>query len=370
LTTNILKKLADTNHCPIALRREFLQFHSLFSYPKKAEPTEITAINDHDLLNKLYSFSNGVIFGEEHFDNLSVDFLVKNMEYLAELGVRTLFFEGLFFGLEKGADGNRDEKDSAHEEYGVLLDAARMNNIKLVGIDAKVCHRGEGLTRDIFMNIYAQSIINNLKGDGKWLALVGMMHLNSGVYINPLTFERHTVRGLAELTGSVSVILDSIESHEERYIKYNSEYQASPAKRVSADFIVGVHNKKIPPELRKQSLQVIHFNDSHVKFSELGITVSYYDIDSFARVDAEINQPQKGIIFSLAFDKLPPKPLEAYKYSIKAAIPVYSTQWLDIKTDALRNEIIFSCHTGLADDVVKKAEDILLESYETLESRV
>jgi hypothetical protein len=360
--TNLLQKLADINYCPIALRREFLQFHAIFSYPKKAEPTEINAVSDHELLNKLYSISDGVIFGEEHFDNLSVDFLIQNMKYLSEIGVRTLFFEGLFFGLEKGHDGNRDEKDSAHEKYGALLDAARMNNIKLVGIDAKACHCGEGLTRDIFMNIYAQSIINNLKNNDKWVALVGMMHLNNSVYINPLTFERHSVRGLSELTGGVSVILDSIEPHQERYIKYNSQYQVSPEKSVNADFIVGVHNKKIHPNNRKERVKIDHFK-FYEELSEAGISINYYDIDSFARVDPQNNQSMKGILFSLAFAQLPPKPLEAYKYSIKAAIPVYNPHWLDIKTDALQNEMIFSCHVDIADTVVQQAEEILLQSY-------
>jgi hypothetical protein len=305
LSLNLLTRLANNNECTIALRREFLQFHSNFRIAKKINLDEFPVANHRELLNKLYSLSNGIILGEEHFDNLSVSFIIENIKHLSELGVKTLFFEGLQFGLERGLDGNRDEKDSAYEEYGELLDVARLHNIKLVGIDAPACKKGEGLTRDIFMNIYAQSIINNMPDKGKWLALVGMMHLGDSVYINPLSFERHAVRGLSQLTSSVGIILDSVAPGNE-YIKFNDEFAVSPAKSLSADLIIGTHNKKTTADKRRINLTIHHFDEVYEDFSELGIAINYYDIDNFARL--QNNQYQKGVVFSLVFDKLPPRP--------------------------------------------------------------
>jgi hypothetical protein len=356
---NLLKRLINDNECPIALRREFLQFHSNFPTLRKKEIETISIRNDEELLESLYSHTNGLIFGEEHFDDLSASFLTKNMRYLSQLNVKTLFFEGLHYGLERGLDGNRDEKDSAHEEYGALIDAARMNNIQVVGIDGKACKRGEGITRDIFMNIYAQNIINGMKNNDKWLALVGMMHLNSSVYINPLTFERHAVLGLSDLTGGRSIILDSIDDSEERYIKQNSQFFLSLAKSVATDFIAGVPYKKEHPTMRKEVLNINHFDDICETLTEMGITITYYDIDNFARHNKQSNEYQKGVVFSFSFNELPPRPLEAYKYDIKAALIPSEKHWLEIKTNALLNEMIFCCHFDIAGDLLDVTRGIL-----------
>jgi hypothetical protein len=101
------------------------------------------------------------------------------------------------------------------------------------------------------------------------------------------------------------------------------------------------------------------------RFADLAITVTYFNINEFAISDIASSQLTKSITFILKFHDLPPKPLESFKYSIKATIPVYSDakHWLDIKTDALQSEMTFSCHFDIADLVIKNAGDVISQSY-------
>ena len=134
MNRDLLTKLANLNQTPAELRREFLKFYSELTLPQRNKPIISNIQNSLEFLKQIYDFSDGIIFGEEHFDNISAGFLIDHIEYLADLGVKTFFFEGLFYGLERGMDGRRDERDNVHEEYRKLIDTVKQHNIKIVGI--------------------------------------------------------------------------------------------------------------------------------------------------------------------------------------------------------------------------------------------
>jgi hypothetical protein len=61
----------------------------------------------------------------------------------------------------------------------------------------------------------------------------------------------------------------------------------------------------------------------------------------------------------------PPVPLEAYKYNIKSKLPIaQENHWLDIKTNAFLNEMVFSVHDDIAEKAVKEVANVVMRSYE------
>lgn len=349
--TTHLKNLANLNYCPISLRRELLQFHASFTPYTKPSIQHTGEENSSEFLTNLYNHADGVIFGEEHFDNISAGFLAGHMEHIAGLGVKTLFFEGLFHGLEKGMDGTRNERDSVYPEYQHMIDAAKKCGLNIVGIDAKGCKRGDGVTRDIFMNSYAQVVINKLPDRGKWVALTGMMHLNDSVFIDPITFERHLVRGLAEMTGGISVIIDAVNDNNERYIKANSEFLAAPAKMVKSDFIIGV------PAYKKTQDKIITATVAELErdIEKHGWQLTHYDIDDFARKNGD--DYIKAIIFAFSVKNKNMTELEAIKYQIKNRVA--TKKLLDINIDEKYREIVFCCQADALDELVENIRKIL-----------
>jgi len=352
--------LADLDYNPVKLRSEFLLYHAstiLTLRPK----LDLNAIKDeYSLLEQAFENGSGVVFGEEHFDNVSAGYLIDNMEYLASLGVDTLFFEGLFFGLERGVDGKREIRESVHPEYSRLIDTAQKNGLKIIGIDSKGCKRGDGITRDIFMNAHAAAIINGTEKK-KWIALTGMMHLSSGYFIDSVTLKKHKVHGLADLTGATSLILHAIENHEHKYIKHNTPFLAWPAKRITPDFIVGIYSyKHVMDGFRgKRIINPVEELYQFVKHD--GWEIAHYDIDTYAKFCLKAGYI-RGAVFSFANNNVTTDNLLILKKNLEASYGSFSdeiTSWFNVTID--HNELIFLCNFESIEYAAESAKESLLK---------
>lgn len=309
----LFERMANLDCCSRQLRREFLELHARPSKYLKADIAVDEKAGMEEFLRAVYQQGDGLLIGEEHFDAISLHFLTEQLPYLASLGVDTLFFEGLFFGLERGADGAQDEKERCHIEYGRLIDAAKAAGLRVVGLDAKGCKRGQGITRDIFMNAYAQSIINHLPERGKWVALVGKMHLHGCHYVDPQHFMRFPVQGLAEFTGSPSLVLQSGEYS----LRRNVRYKAAPALWLDADFQLSLpQHKAVYREKPSSSNPVEVLAD---KLARSGAALTHFDIDDVTFDTGEY------VIFGFTFLNLGSNQVQAVRYRLARDIAVISS---------------------------------------------
>ena len=338
------------------LRGEFLNYHASITINPKPK-LDLEAITDeYSLFREAFSKTNGIVIGEEHFDNVSAGFLVDNMEYLVSLGVDTLFFEGLFYGLERGADGLRDERESVHPEYSRLMEAAKTHGLKIVGIDSKGCKRGDGITRDIFMNAHAAAIINASDAK-KWIALVGMMHLESCHFIDSVTTQKHIVHGLAGLTEAYSIILHALQEDEQKYINNRTKFFAWPAKRITPNFLVGIHAHKNISDIYRGVEITNPVEELYQSIKHQGWQISHYDIDSYAKYIAEVGYI-KGIVFALSNSNLEEEALAKITCAFETTLNSSSdnsNSWINITSDGC--EIIFFCDLNNIEFAVKLAEE-------------
>ncbi|MDB2414355.1 hypothetical protein N9W34_01120 [Rickettsiales bacterium] len=309
----MLKKLEDFSQSPRKLRREFLEFHRLFVESRSFIPEIEDKQNTSEILKEIYDFNDGLIIGEKHFDGISAQFIIDNIAYLRNLGVDTLFFEGLYNKFENGPNNDRDIADSVHPEYQGLIEAAQYHGIKIIGLDSPGAKRGDGITRDIFMNLRANSIISSTNKN-KWIALVGMMHLHNQSFVDPRSFMAFTVRGLSELTGAVSMI---IRSSADSYIKCNSVVEAIAGKYINVDIELGLPMKVNSNTSRYYSLEQMSSMVNHLQ--DVDIKVKYYDIDPYAYGDFESGYGA-AIILGLSFDSYESHQIEIIKYSLKSAV--------------------------------------------------
>jgi len=348
------QNLHDLQYNTVKLRSEFLPYHS--AQLISAKPVlDITNIKDsNELLREIYSKINGLVFGEEHFDNVSTSFLINNMEILAQLGVDTLFFEGLFYNLERGIDGLSEEERNTHPEYSGLIQKAKECGIKVIGIDSKGCKRGDGITRGVFMNAYAASIINNTHKN-KWLVLTGMMHINDDYFIDSITKNKHIIRGISELTGAFSVILHSVSENEDSYIKVRETYMAWPGKYVIPDCILGIHAYKRVQDSYRNRIITNPVYELYKKIKSYGWEISYYDIDSFARFDKE-----KGYITGVVFG------LRNLEKSIDNLLSHNRTICSNLLIDNDNNEVVFMCDLNELEQVTNNIERVVSTTYSLL----
>lgn len=343
------QKLQRPDVNPVDLRREFLALHRQFpayerSLTKIEESEKLEAV-----LSSIFQNDKGIILGEEHFDGISAEFLASQMRNLGDFGVKTLFFEGLYHGFEHGIDGKRDISDSVHPHYHRLITEANKNQIRVVGIDHVGAKGAEGVTRDILMNAFASHIINQRQG--KWVALVGMMHLRDSIFVDPRSFKKYEVRGLAELTGAVSIVLDA-DMGRLPYVKKNASVYALPAKKVKADLMLGVQMEK-----RKSLPSFVHpVEELRYFVKKLGGKLSHYDIDSYARGSIEGGYV-KGAVFGLCFKKLSAWHLNELKNRVISAVAINESdpfpyrQWLDVVVNEQEGEVFFCCHAARVDEV-------------------
>lgn len=360
------KRLQDLEYNPVKLRGEFLAYHASCIIPPKPQISANLLSDEYALIKEALTLGDGIVFGEEHFDNVSAGFIVDNMEYFASLGVDTLFFEGLFYKLERGAEGTGDERDYAHPEYSRLIETAKKHGIKIVGIDSKGCKRGDGITRDIFMNAHAAAVIESTQKN-KWIALVGMMHLESGIFIDSVTIKKSKVHGLADLTGATSIILHAIESSQRKYIKQRSPFLAWPAKRITPDYVVGIYSYKNVPEAYRGKVIINPVEELYQNIKHQGWRISHYDIDTYAKYHLKAGY-MRGAIFSFVNPSLSAEFIAELKQNMESSYSAFSSDnlsWLHIATD--NNEIIFSCNFESIEYAAIAAKESLL-SKELLET--
>ena len=351
--------LADLDYNPVKLRSEFLLYHASFVTPPKPKIDLNLVKDEYSLLGQALQSGDGIVYGEEHFDNVSAGYLIDNMEYLAGLGVDTFFFEGLFYGLERGFEGTRQIRDNVHPEYARLIDSAQKNGLQIIGIDSKGCKRGDGVTRDIFMNAHAAEIINSTKKN-KWIALVGMMHISSGQFIDSVTLRRHKVLGIAELTGSTSIILHAIENNRQKYIKHNTPFLAWPAKRVTPDFIVGIYSYKrvIGIYSRKNIINPVEELYQFVRAD--GWEIAHYDIDTYAKFCLKAGY-MRGAVFSFVNADISPENMLLLKDNLESSYGSFSddiTSWFSATID--HSELIFLCNFESLEYAAQSAKELLL----------
>jgi hypothetical protein len=361
------KNLQDLEYNPVKLRSEFLAYHSSCEIPKKPDIDTNTLSDEYALIKEALTVGDGIIFGEEHFDNVSAGFLVDNMEYLESLGVDTLFFEGLFYDLERGADGKGDERDNVHQEYSRLIDSAKKHNLKIVGIDSKGCKRGDGITRDIFMNAHGAAVINGTEKK-KWIALTGMMHLESSLFIDSVTMRKYKVHGLADLTGATSIILHAIDSSQRKYIKPKSQFLAWPAKRISPDFLVGIYSYKHTAEAYRGKIIMNPVEELYQNIKHQGWNILHYDIDTYAKYHLKAGY-LRGAIFSFVNTGVGADFLASLKQNLETTCNGFTNDnasWFHVAID--QNELIFSCNFESIEYAAESAKESLLnrELFEEL----
>ncbi len=351
--------LADLEYNPVKLRSEFLQYHASYNIPPRPVIDTNLVQDEYSLLKQVFEKTDGIVFGEEHFDNVSAGFLIDNMEYLVSLGVDTLFFEGLFYGLEKGVDNTREIRESVHPEYARLIDSATKYGLKIIGIDSKGCKRGDGITRDLFMNAHAAAIIN-ATAKKKWVVLVGMMHLSSCQFIDSVTLKKYKVHGIAQLTGSISIILHAIANNEYKYIKHNTPFLAWPAKRITPDFIVGIYSYKYIADTYRGKKIISPVEELYQFIKHEGWEIAHYDIDTYAKYYLKTGYI-RGAIFSFINKDLKPELLLTLKNNLATVYGSFSsevTSWLHITAE--HNELIFLCNFESIEYAAESAKEALL----------
>jgi len=164
-------------------------FRTLSCPIKTYKPTNDNLDN---ICNKLLQRDKkvGFILGENHTHFNSKLFLIRNMQNLYNLGVRTLFLEHFMYNtimqrdLDAPAESNFfneyvDEFESHNYRFRELIETAKQHNIRIVGIDTDVSYNiPNGVDRRVAMNFVATKIIEAERGSDKYVALVGESHIS------------------------------------------------------------------------------------------------------------------------------------------------------------------------------------------------
>ncbi|VVM57225.1 hypothetical protein PS662_01116 [Pseudomonas fluorescens] len=193
-------------------------------------PSVDPALSAQALIERLFEEFRGLVIGESHADIGSKQWLIDNMQALANKGVKTIYFEHLLTDFHQAALDNfartsvmpRDlerylvELDRGHmtdplQRYTFLnvVKAANRNGIRVQAIDCMASYRVEGMrindptARQKMMNFYAHTVIEAdqaARGPHNWVALMGNSHSN--------TFEG--VAGVSELEGAVGLRVEDV----------------------------------------------------------------------------------------------------------------------------------------------------------------
>lgn len=182
----------------------------------------------------------GVLIGEGHSDKNPKAMLIESMKSLKEAGVKTLFLEHLFFdtlqpdvdhyfSLDPGAKmpamleayldyldrGFHIGKDDPNG-FKALVKAAHDNRIRVVGIDTSTSYAAgrtafgnEGPDRIKVMNYEANRIIAEEAKGGKYVALMGSMHVSTS----------EKVPGLSEILGCPNIVFIKNTEDDSRSIE-------------------------------------------------------------------------------------------------------------------------------------------------------
>lgn len=189
-------------------------------------PAVAPEISGAELLETLYSHTDGVVIGESHFSISSKKLIIDNLQLLSRQNVKTLYMEHLltdihqadldrFFetgqmsktllhDLKRLDRGHRTDPDKVYT-FERLVIKAREEGLEVRAIDCAVSYHLKGIERETstmrqeMMNYFASRTISkhqDVMGSHKWIALVGNSHSN--------TF-RDVVPGLAELQGGIGL---------------------------------------------------------------------------------------------------------------------------------------------------------------------
>ena len=166
-------------------------------------------------MKKLFETYQGVCLGDVHEEIYTSEFLHQHLDFIQQLGVKTLFMEHFYYELQTDLEAfNRGEEpseelikrcelaDSQIAEFRKdcppsillpLIKAIRDREIRIVGIDSKSSSRStftgpyDGGRREN-MNYVATKIISWEKKNDKFLAWMGMGHLTKCTIREKITF--------------------------------------------------------------------------------------------------------------------------------------------------------------------------------------
>lgn len=178
------------------------------------------------IFTSLLSQSNGLVIGELHDDLTPKEILIDQMKSLYDQGVRTLFLEHCCYDtLQESLDHFYESKKPSEfikkflqngcgdvvgqVNYYELVNAAVLAGIRPVGLELSSTqglgyHKetgSQGKDRCRGMNVPAKEIIEQEKGEGKFIALVGSGHVS---YWNDIA-------GLSELCGVPAMVISDKE---------------------------------------------------------------------------------------------------------------------------------------------------------------
>lgn len=215
-------------------------------------------------IERLFGEFRGLVIGESHADIGSKQWLIDNMQTLANKGVKTLYSEHLLTDFHQAALDNfartsvmpRDlelylrQLDSGHvtdplQRYTFLnlVKEANRHGIRVQAIDCMASYRLAGmkaadpLARQKMMNYFAHSVIEadqTARGPHNWVALVGNSHSN--------TFEG--VAGVSELEGAVGLRAEDVAEGK------SADIEADPGKKLPDD--MGKKELLVKGDLRLQ----------------------------------------------------------------------------------------------------------------------
>lgn len=192
------------------------------------------------VMRELLSRSPGIVIGEAHHTVASKRELIKNMAEMKAAGVTTLFMEHLcedchgkalndylraprgtamparlsaYLDLQDNGQSVPGTKPSKYN-FKEVIRAAKEAGIHVIPVDTAETYAASGRednSRIKLMNYYAAEKIRLSEPQGKWLAFVGSAHAT----------DYRGVPGLAELTGTRSLIIDDAGAHSRPDIAVN-----------------------------------------------------------------------------------------------------------------------------------------------------
>ncbi|WP_392885626.1 membrane-targeted effector domain-containing toxin [Pseudomonas migulae] len=252
-----------------ALRKQLLEaavrFYADLRLPTRPSIAPLEqALPTQAFIERLFEEFRGLVIGESHADTGSKQWLIDNMQTLANKGVKTLYSEHLLTDFHQAALDNfartsvmpRDlelylrELDRGHmtdplQRYTFLnlVKEANRHGIRVQAIDCMASYRQAGmksadpLARQKMMNFFAHSVIEAdqaARGPHNWVALVGNSHSN--------TFEG--VAGVSELEGAVGLRAEDVAEGKSGGI------EPDPGKSLSDE--MGKNAAKVRGDLRLQ----------------------------------------------------------------------------------------------------------------------
>ena len=186
---------------------------------KPVVTNDICASSIEDLMHKLLSKFDGVLVGEFHNKTDAKKFIIKQLEMGT---IETLFMEQFFENMQQDLDiyirggplsqelenhlinGDRHfayrGSDCPYSFRGILKKAQEMG-VRVVAIDSRIANVPDEQNRWKLMNLVASEIIKREYKGGKFLALMGLNHLNNHTQQFP---------GVSELTGNPSITFSDL----------------------------------------------------------------------------------------------------------------------------------------------------------------